>query len=154
MSDRAISAERQVRILEDAKRKEDTGRIMTTPPTMQQQVASEPVRRAASELPNKELIRLLSGNIEDGPLCPSIQSFCASLLRKVADTSSGKGSLSRKGRGDLHFTLGKERTKTKTPVHDASPTTTARRIYRRAKAIDDLIRDMPNGEKHSRTCPR
>ena len=95
MSDRAISAERQVRILEEEKRKEDTRRIVSTPSPMQPQVASEPVRRAASQLPNKELIRLLLGNIEDGPLCPSIQSFCASLLKQQDGHTACTRSLAR-----------------------------------------------------------
>ena len=89
-----IASERNVRVLEDKSFREDARRIVDTPPPARAQVSSEPVRPAAAPMLTEDMIRCLDANLEHGTPCPSIQSFCAAVLRNIADPVSGKGSLS------------------------------------------------------------
>ena len=102
IGDRAISAERRIRALEAAEEKAELRRKAESPVTKD----SLPVPATPTTPSVERMIANLTSHIESTTPCPLLQSFCAVVLRKVADPRSGKGTLARKRRGNLQFSIG------------------------------------------------
>ena len=81
-TDRSITAERRIRVLEEARLKEEIRRSLENP------------RAGAHDLSTEEILRHLVDRLDHEDPSTSVQSYCASVLKQVADPLSGKGSLS------------------------------------------------------------
>ena len=90
--DRTIVAERKIRVLEEVREKAEIRRALESPC----RDATPVLPRTTSVSSPESMLEALLRQVNDAPPTASVQAFCATVLRKVADPVSGKGTLSRK----------------------------------------------------------
>ena len=96
----------------------------------------------------EEILRRLVNRLDHEDPSTSVQSYCASVLKKVADPLSGNGSLSRKRDRSLGFTIGAGRPTQYVSKNGGSPESVLQRVYRHARALDAFLEDLPNAAQH------
>ncbi len=158
-TDRAVQAERRVRVLEDALEKERVYSSAVLTSVEQQSLTDvSPSPSAPESLPTKidptsdQLYPVLLSFVEKQEPTSNMQNFCAAVLSKCADPTSGRGDLFRKDRQRrLRFSIlrgHKEQSLSSAPCADLSPRTAAKRVYRCALVLDRQLNSISNSPEH------
>ncbi len=134
-TDRAVVAERQVRCLQDALNKQELVQAITQP---------------TKDVPSpEEFFSSMIESLDTESPSKAMQNFCANVLKKCADPSSGKGKLYRIGnKRKLNFVLQGYSKRVSKLSNNSRSRSRKQWVYNQALAVDKRLNCLPKADTY------